>query len=267
MKNPPNPVIFPGTYEIGLSSEEYENIVASSLFKESPLQGEYLANALPRHEIEIPSIEVSPHLVTVAQFERFVTATGYRTEAEVDGWGWIWQGGWKKAGDVSWQRPCGSEADRLYLEGALHMPVLQVSWNDAAAYCLWQSDRQGRFIRLLSEGEWEVAASILGGSEVSGSLFSLEENRQEEYMALLHRESVSLTKPVIGGLAWEWTADWFKPYGGGPANKEFGEVYRVMRGGSLLSHELQCRNWYRFRRCPTARSPFYSFRVCMENNG
>jgi hypothetical protein len=40
-------------------------------------------------------------------------------------------------------------------------------------------------------------------------------------------------------------------------------VYKILRGGSLMSLPAQRSREYRFRRCPTARSPFYCFRVAI----
>src|SRR5688572_17918562 len=40
----------------------------------------------PVHTVEISSFLIDEHEVTVAEFERFVNATGYRTEAERFGW-------------------------------------------------------------------------------------------------------------------------------------------------------------------------------------
>ena len=61
--------------------------------------------------------------------------------------------------------------------------------------------------------------------------------------------------------------NWFDKYPGGDDNDEFGEVYKILRGGSILSHPVQRTKEFRFRRCPTARSPYYGFRIARGKEG
>ncbi len=63
------------------------------------------------------------------------------------------------------------------------------------------------------------------------------------------------------GLLWEWTDDWYEPYPGGIDMKDYGTVYKVLRGGSILSLPVQRTREFRLRKCPTARSPYYGFRI------
>ncbi len=39
-----------------------------------------------------------------------------------------------------------------------NQPVVGVSWDDAAAYCQWLSEKTERLFRLPTEAEWERAA-------------------------------------------------------------------------------------------------------------
>jgi LysM repeat protein len=66
----------------------------------------------PPHTVFVDSFEIDKLEVTNEDFERFVTETGYVTDAE-------------KAGDTSW---------RYYAKDKPQHPVVKVSWNDANAY-------------------------------------------------------------------------------------------------------------------------------------
>lgn len=222
-----------GTCTIGWNGGDIDALVRES---GGALKREFFENSFPAHEIALQPFLMARMPVSVAQFGVFVRETGYRTEAEHDGWGWVWDGGWKKRHRVSWRDPLGRGCVMDGDVAAERSPVMQVSWNDAAAFCEWLSGSTGRLVRLPDEKEWEAFALLRSGSHDGGNASAM-------------------------GFLWEWTASWFDRYPGGPSNREFGTVYRVLRGGSSMSHPLQRLPQYRFRRCPTARSPYYGFRI------
>ena len=90
--------------------------------------------------------------VTVGQFKKFVAATGYLTEAELDSaqgcrtfeQGWDWRPG------RSWRNP-GYEQEDSH-------PVVCVSWHDAMEYVKWLSVETGKPYQLPSESVWEYAS-------------------------------------------------------------------------------------------------------------
>ncbi|MFO0881758.1 MAG: SUMF1/EgtB/PvdO family nonheme iron enzyme [Gemmataceae bacterium] len=82
------------------------------------------------------------HEVTFAQFEKFVSATGYKTEAERGSVPVGKEGNWRNPGYTV--RP--------------NSPVGRVTYADAVAFCDWLSRQDGAIYRLPTEWEWELAA-------------------------------------------------------------------------------------------------------------
>jgi len=117
-----------------------------------------------QHEVTISQpFYMGKYEVTIGQFERFVEAAKYKTDAEKDGWAWAWNGKmFDEVNGANWRKP-GFE------QGPEH-PVCVVSWNDAKAFCAWaiqvaqasglrtQSGGLRHTVRLPTEAEWEYAA-------------------------------------------------------------------------------------------------------------
>lgn len=257
-------------YTVGVDEELARS--AARALGGADLKEEYFLASAPRHEVHLNELMLSSSLVRSAEFGEFAAETGYRSEAEREGWGWVWEfgSGWKKRETVSWRAPFGDEADRLYISREGELPALQLSWNDAAAYCAWRAEKTELSVRLPLEREWEVFSRRF---HVPGFAEAIAEGPQEEvipfhspleYLEALCdelRKGGSFHRP---GVLWEWTHDWFEAYPGGAPRGGYGSVYRVLRGGSLMSRAVQRCVEYRFRRCPTARSPFYGFRIAIQ---
>jgi formylglycine-generating enzyme len=111
----------------------------------------------PQHEIEISKdFYLGKFAVTRDQFRKFVDDTGYKTEAEKDG-----KGGWgfdeTKDGKGGMPQKTSYHWRQTGFEQTDDHPVVNVSWNDAQAYCAWLSRKEGKPYRLPAEAEWEYA--------------------------------------------------------------------------------------------------------------
>ncbi|KAJ8266211.1 hypothetical protein GJAV_G00127760 [Gymnothorax javanicus] len=121
----------------------------------------------PVREVSVEPFAIDKFPVTNSDFREFVRATKYKTEAETFGWSFVFQDfvseelkskvtqkiesapWWLPVDKVYWRQPAGPGSG---IRDHLDRPVVQVSWNDARAYCAWRGER------LPSEEEWEFAA-------------------------------------------------------------------------------------------------------------
>ena len=172
----------------------------------------------PPHTVFVDAFEVDKLEVTNQDFERFVTETGYVTDAE-------------KAGDTSW---------RYYAKDKPQHPVVKVTWNDAIDYCGWAGKR------LPTEAEWEKAArgaderSYPWGNQWDAARANAKEagNRGTTAVGSFPAGASPYGVLDMAGNVSEWTTDWFKAYPGGDFySPYFGEKYRVIRGGGWFSDQ------------------------------
>ena len=104
------------------------------------------ATAQPR--VQLGGLAIDRTEVTVAQFARFVQATGLRTRAERDGGGFEFDGGWQRRAGWTWRAPDGPPSAAT----ADMLPAVHVTHAEAAAYCRWAGGR------LPTAAEWLQAA-------------------------------------------------------------------------------------------------------------
>lgn len=202
---------------------------------------------LPVHEVELDSFAIGRYPVTFAEHDAFCEEKQ-----------------WEKPDDAGWGRG--------------QRPVIDVSWEDAVAYCNWLSQKTGQTYRLPTEAEWEYACRA--GSE-SAWCFGDDEARLEDY-AWYKNNSGDTTHPVgekdaniwglhdMHGNVWEWCADWYDSgyyyavspkYN--PQGPKFGEN-RVVRGSSWDFAPKNVRAAYRGWYNPDARSDKLGFRVALS---
>ncbi|MCC5846356.1 MAG: formylglycine-generating enzyme family protein [Verrucomicrobia bacterium] len=214
---------------------------------------EAFPNEGPVHRVRVDAFYMDTHPVTNAQFARFVEETDYKTVAErpvdweemksqlppgtpkppdevlapgtvvfrptrgpvdlrrMNAW-WHWTPG------ATWQHPEGPESS---IEDRMDHPVVQVAWEDAAAYAAWAGKR------LPTEAEWEFAAR--GGLE--GVRYAWGNEERPDGKIMVNRwhgdfpwrntaeDGYAGTSPVgsfpangyglhdMGGNVWNWCAD------------------------------------------------------------
>lgn len=235
-----------------------------------PLDGEG-----PLRSKKIAAFAMDTTTVTNAQFQEFVTETGYLTEAERLGDSLVFQGllpkgtppsraiaqtpWWRIIAGANWRNPVGPDSAAM-LE--MDHPVTHVSWNDATAFAQWAGGR------LPTEAEWEYAAR--GGLEdVPFPWGNTEPNDSDFFPCNIWqgqfpnqntaRDGFFGTAPArsfapngyglynMVGNVWEMTSEVFKVRSlkkdvvAAHAGKR---GYKLSKGGSFLCHRSYC---YRYR--------------------
>lgn len=252
----------------------------------------------PIREVKLEAFYVDKTTVTNEQFSHFIEDTGYKTEAERFGWSFVFRAlipkskvrklksqtvngldWWFAIEGATWKKPTGSGSN---IKKIMDHPVVQVSWNDARAYCQWAGKR------LPYEAEWECAAR--GGLEtkifpwgddlepegkhamnVWQGKFPLQNTMADGFLATApakHYKPNGFGLYNVTGNVWEWCMDYWShtPYAfsnDNPKGPGSGDQ-RVCRGGSFLCHKSYCnryRNSARTSNTPDSASSNFGFRT------
>lgn len=214
----------------------------------------------PPHRVRLDGFWIARLEVTRAQYRKFMHET-------------------KRAVPQFWNSPLFSHSDAL--------PVVGVSWEDAAAFCAWMGGR------LPTEAEWEYAARGAdgrrypwGSAEPKWPLSTRYVLMQQDYPTSPETRAIfnlrlNDDKPnsvgtcpagaspfglldMAGNVA-EWCSDWYDPdyYARSPRDHPKGPesgTRRVIRGGSWASHSDQLTTTRRDSAKPTARTSLTGIR-------
>jgi len=212
-----------------------------------------------RELVDLPTYYIGRYEVTVAQFNMFVEATGFRVD------------------DGALARPANH-------------PVTHISWPDALAYCRWLESSllgspatpnflrelivNGWHVSLPTEAEWEKAAR---GSD--GRIFpwgDIPRRDRANYEATNSAPVGSFNCPEcpfglfdMSGNVWELTSSAYQPYPYGPINDLAAlsqDALWVMRGGSYSDSSRNVRAAIRGGADPGARRSFIGFRVALSQS-
>lgn len=212
----------------------------------------------PIHEVRFAEgYFIAKHEVTWRQYKAFAKATARRAPAALE-------------------NPVADDR-----------PVVNVSWDDAAAYCVWAG------LRLPSEAEWEYAARgsdgrryPWGNAPPDASRLNLRGVEQGGPQAASWRDPYLESAPVqayskgaspfgclqMAGNVWEWTEDSHTknylsaPKDGSPVQL-LGVLRKVSRGGSWWDGIAQCQATKRVGNLLTTRTKAQGFRAARSHRG
>ncbi len=143
--------IEPGTFWMGSAETPEELVEAFNSDYDAALSPAMFEDEYPARRVRVAkSFWIGRGEVSIEQFARFVEETGYETDAERDGRGGFGldaRGKPTNSTKFSWRE--------IGVPQCLRTPVVDVSWNDAVAFCRWLSEKEGRTYRLPTEVEWE----------------------------------------------------------------------------------------------------------------
>jgi len=220
--------------------------------------------------------------VTVDQFAAFVKDSGYKTDAEKDGWS---AGIEIKDGQVVVSKVDGGSWRNPGFDQKGDHPVVQVTWNDATAFCVWLSKKSGKMVTLPTEAQWEYACRAgttttypWGDAPDGGkgwancadqSLKKKLPNEPANMKFFSWDDGYVFTSPAASfkpnafglydmiGNAWQWCQDHYGDYDNQAVTDPMGAVAggcRVLRGGCWNDHPDNCRTACRNGSIPDGRS-------------
>ncbi len=223
----------------------------------------------PRHRVRITApFYLGAKEMTLGCFKRFAEATGYRTDAEKDGQGADGRTGgqWQTKPEYNWKNMGYERRDDL--------PVVNVTWNDAVAFCEWLTNKEGQGYRLPTEAEWEYACRA-----GTTTRYYWGDDDSPRNQCVWHggtsggaSHPVGQLKPNAFGLfdmngnVYEYWSDWFSTnsYSSAALENPKGPAAgteRVVRGGSWGTDPMHCRSAFRGGAGQTHRNMRDGFRV------
>ena len=257
---------------------------------QSDLKADSYKDEHPQHRVRITRpFYLGTYHATRGQFRQFVEATDYKTDGEKDG-----KGAWGYNGEKFEQKPEYTWRNAGFEQSDEH-PVVNVSWNDAMAFCQWLSGKEGKSYRLPSEAEWEYACragtttrynsgddpeTLAQVGNVADATFKAKFTGAKGTIngsdGFVFTAPVGSFRPNAFGLydmhgnAWQWCADWYgaEYYATSPANNPTGPDSgndRVLRGGSWGYWPGNARSATRDWNTPGDRGFGAGFRVSRTN--
>lgn len=210
------------------------------------------------HTVELSTYYINKYETTNAQYQEFIKQTNRESPKN-------WNG-------------------KDFPRGTENLPVTNVSWQDAIAYCEWLTKTKGLKnnveYRLPTEEEWEYAAS---GKK--RAIFPWGDTWSEKRVQGAKREDIASPIAVdespndkegdfsefgvvaMAGNVQEWTSSDFKLYKGSTyklPKKDETKQFKIIRGGAFSSIPNDLRLTTRFWNIPDFKDPKIGFRIAAE---
>lgn len=201
------------------------------------------SDEIPPHTVFVDGFSIGKTEVTVLQWKTYCEETS-KEMPKAPEWGW-----------------------------ADDQPIVNVSWDEAVAYCNWLSSKLGKKYRLPTEAEWEYAAQggkLSKGYKYSGgqwmdSLGWFVTNSDKKTHPVAQKRPNELGLFDMSGNALEWTQDWgLRKYTSeslrNPSGKENG-TEKAVKGGAYNYAATVCRVPYRLSWEPETKRVSLGLRV------
>ncbi len=255
-------VWLPGGSFIMGQSEQEKKLLIKALGRDK--YEKYCACECPQHKVTVSPFWIGRYEVTNAQYRLFVTTH-----------------------DSGLFQGFSLNGDR--------QPVVEVSWNEAAAYADWLSRKCNRRFRLPTEAEWEYACRAGTTSirywrdDESACLYAniadlSARNRWPMWSTDDCEDGFPVTAPVgsfrpnafglydMLGNVWEWCSDWYAKnyYRVSPENNPRGVEagkYHIARGSCWDNPPRYVRSASRNYRLPGNHNYGIGFRLVLEDDG
>lgn len=214
--------------------------------------------------------------VTLAQWQAFATASGYKSEAETAGGAYALEDYvWTQSREYSWKNPG-------FVQDGNH-PVTGITHADARAFVLWLNEQGAYTYRLPTEAEWEYAARAGGSAAFSTGdcLGSADANvdANASWGDCPAGDASGGTVPTgsFAPNAWglydmhgnvaEWCRDWYGRYPRISAKDPVGPASgtnRVIRGGGWATYAYNARSAKREATDPSRACSEVGMRLVIE---
>jgi len=184
--------------------------------------------AFPQQTISLPAFWIDKYEVTNSQYLDFSIKGEYMSE--------------------------GKDWRLFFTPEKANYPVLNITWDDAVAFCKWAGKR------LPNEMEWEKAARGTDGRRYpwgdnwdSSLTNTFEAGMRSPVQVATYRDVSPYGVFDMLGNVQEWTDSWYVAYkGNSKKDQNFGERFRVVRGGSSNIYGSRAHLWDRSAYVPKA---------------